>query len=155
MNAHFKLAGDDDEANVRVAVIGERAEGEPAVTELGEHEEAEVRQVDLGSVPKVKWPCEGYGCTISGARLRRCTGERLCISCRQKDDYAIISETYLTTQVPWLPRSLWPAPAGDVVNSRHPGFARQRVYRWADVLARCARWHLPEPIRYSNDGSSR
>jgi hypothetical protein len=74
---------------------------------------------------------------LNGRRVgvRRCTGERLCVACRQRPDNRLLSERQVLCRCPSLDgQCLAPALAGYRVNARDPRFERERVYRWRDLV---------------------
>ena len=84
-------------------------------------------------------------CGAESAKLRRCTQEVLCASCRRSGEFLILTAAELRRQAPWLPAEDWPPARGRIVNSKNPRFARQPVYLWGDVALRCVELQLPVP----------
>ena len=87
--------------------------------------------------------CEGCGDPES--RLRQCTAQKLCSSCRRLPEFRIVPGSWVRQRVPWLPKEMWPAPAGASVNPSNPRFARVPMYSWSDVAERCEELDLTRP----------
>uniref|UniRef100_A0A6C0BZQ3 Uncharacterized protein n=1 Tax=viral metagenome TaxID=1070528 RepID=A0A6C0BZQ3_9ZZZZ len=75
---------------------------------------------------------------LAVVKSRRCTNSLpLCAACRSSPQYKIMSESHVRRVAPALESKFYPPSAGLAVNCKHPAFARQRIYYWADVAIVC------------------
>jgi hypothetical protein len=77
-------------------------------------------------------PCQA--CGAPGARVRRCTKQRLCPTCRTSPEHRVITGAELRRKLSELdPAELLPLRAGFIPNPKHCAFARMPVYFWKDL----------------------
>ena len=75
-------------------------------------------------------------CGIAGAKLRRCTKERLCSACRQSPIYKILSLKQVLAQTELTEECVEDIQIGWTINPVCPKFPKQKIYREVDVLLR-------------------
>lgn len=87
--------------------------------------------------------CEA--CGAPGARLRRCTRQRLCERCRGSPEQKILTGFEVRRATGLEERDFLFLRAGSIANPRHAGFRRLNVYFWKDVAELCVRSGLDLP----------
>jgi hypothetical protein len=87
--------------------------------------------------------CEG--CGSPGARLRKCTRQRLCSRCRSSPAYKVLTGSEVRRLTGLEESEFFFLRTGTVVNPVHPGFRRVNVYFWKHVAELCVRRGLELP----------
>lgn len=97
-------------------------------------------------------------CGSAGAKLRRCTAERLCGACRSKPVHHIWTMAMIRRRTILVAEDVCDIAIGETLNPVDPRFQKQKIYRESDVLARevevKAKIELLRSLRQSSDAQS-